>query len=107
MNLPPTVSEYCCTHHVQRCHTCDDANCGDNTNPGIVALKVEVKRLKESNEAWSIQSEALSSELRYAIEEIKKLETALDFIMTRWGEAPRPEQCAKCVQIVLEARKEE
>lgn len=36
-----TPSEACRVAHIQACHACDNAACGDNTTPSVVALREE------------------------------------------------------------------
>ena len=37
-----STAEHCARTQEQNCHHCENADCGDNTTPGIVALKAEL-----------------------------------------------------------------
>ncbi|HBF34961.1 TPA: hypothetical protein DDW35_10415 [Candidatus Sumerlaeota bacterium] len=63
-SVPPSV--VCSKFNWQSCHGCDNADCGDNCTPSIVALKERVRRLEEclkniayaKTKAWADSSDS-------------------------------------------------
>lgn len=53
-------SQVCAKYHVQNCHACERADCGDNMTPGIVALRAKLEEAREEIE--TLKGEWLSPE---------------------------------------------
>lgn len=49
-----SASKWCQRHREQNCHECENAACGDNTTPSIVALREEIDGLRRSCEELGI-----------------------------------------------------
>lgn len=45
-STPLSPSQVCRKYNFQCCHSCEDADCGDNQTPSIVALKQRIKELE-------------------------------------------------------------
>ena len=43
-------SQVCVKYHIQNCHACDRADCGDNQTPSILELRAELTKEREMRE---------------------------------------------------------